>query len=890
MKTASSHVDKRFLEEIATASSDGLIGFDAEGDIVFANRAAEEWLGYPDGALLDRSIDEFVAGEHAVTLDRLTQRARQADEATASCVLLDRRGRENPVSLTLRLATDDDQRRFIAVVHKQPTAGDEQVEHEQLLRQRSAAIEAANDGMAITDEDGIFVYSNDAHASLFGYDDAPTIVGRSWKQLFTDADVERFEAEVLPTVAEHGSWRGDATGYRKDGSTFPIELALSSLGDGIVCVVRDATEQIARQRQLESLTDGLRELLTADDPESVGRLTLEAVETVLEFEIACVRLFNPDTNRLDCTVLTDAAASLLETRAAYDLEATLAGQAFREGATVSNRLSSTETTETEEAGFGNDDVEEYSSLHVPIGTDGVLTILAETAEELDDRAVQLAEMLAVNARTAIGRAERIRLLEAHEQELCAQRDQLETHNQINTLIQEIGRRLIEASTREELEETICEQLVASELYHSAWIGEIETSTDRLTTQVGYGITDSDLEAINEMSIGSIGHGTVERMLESGSVEVVRSYELRGKGMERRVIVADSGAGTGVASESESESESVPEPDPNPNPDPNTNPNQTPDTAANILSTAAIPLTYGDRLLGVLVVNGTGDSIFGEETVTGFESLGRVTGFAINAIRNRLLLLADSVIELEFRITDPTLFSLAVATELDCECWFERSVPVEGGKILTYYTITGSDPASVLEVASGAPQVSDARVITERTSDRTGSSNEDRSSAVTENENGTGTEPTQQLVLQTASTNSLAHVALESGTTVRDVVASANEARVVIEAPQTADVRAIVSLFDAEFDGVELTAKRERDRSVETVAEFRQAVDTALTEKQRAALESAYAAGYYDWPRAITAEELAASMGISSSTLHQHLRKGIWSVLWAFLDGDDTHEN
>ncbi|OIB57559.1 bacterio-opsin activator domain-containing protein [Natrialba sp. SSL1] len=889
MNTASSRVDERFLEEIATASSDALIGFDAEGAIVFANRAAGEWLGYPDGALLDRAIEEFVAGEHAATLDRLRQRARQTGEATASCLLLDRRGREHPVSLTLRLATDDDQR-FIAVVHRHATAADEQAAHEQLIRQRSAAIDAANDGMAITDDDGSIVYSNDVHATLFGYDEAAAIVGHSWKRLFTDHEVERFEADVLPIVAEHGSWRGDATGSREDGSTIPIELTLSALDDGIVCVVRDATERIARQRQLETLTDGLRELLTADDPESVARLTAKAVETVLEFDIACVRLFDSDTNRLECTALTDAASDLLETRTAYNLEATLAGHAFREGETVVNRQAGVAEGENGAADVGNE--YGYPSLHVPIGGDGVVTILAENGPDLDGRVVQLAEMLAVNARTAIGRAERIRLLEAHERELRAQRDQLETHNQINTLIQEIGRRLIEASTREELEETICERLVASELYHSAWIGEIEASTDRLTTRVGYGITDSDLEAINEMSVASIGHGTVDRLLESRAVEVVRSYEVPseggeiGTGMEMetgigmgkdrgRLESADTDAGTGTTSKS-SRSDSDP----------------APEIATDVVSTAAIPLMYGDRLLGVLVVNGTGDRIFGEETVTGFESLGRVTGFAINAIRNRLLLLADSVVELEFRIADPSLFPLAVASELDCECRFERSVPVEGGKILTYYTITGSDPAAVLEVAAAAPQIADARVISERRSDGsgtdTGSPDEDRTTANHTTESDT--EPTRQLVVQTVATNSLAHVALDSGAAVRDAVASADEARITLEAPQTADVRTVVSLFDAEFDGVELTAKRERDRSVETAAEFHQTVDATLTEKQRAALESAYAAGYYDWPRAITAEELAASMGISSSTLHQHLRKGIWSVLWAFLDGDESHEN
>lgn len=79
------------------------------------------------------------------------------------------------------------------------------------------------------------------------------------------------------------------------------------------------------------------------------------------------------------------------------------------------------------------------------------------------------------------------------------------------------------------------------------------------------------------------------------------------------------------------------------------------------------------------------------------------------------------------------------------------------------------------------------------------------------------------------------------------------------------------------------AKRELDQSIQTADEFRQSVEGGLTEKQRSAIESAYASGYYDWPRAITAEELSNSMGISSSTLHQHLRKGIYTLLSTYFE-------
>lgn len=49
------------------------------------------------------------------------------------------------------------------------------------------------------------------------------------------------------------------------------------------------------------------------------------------------------------------------------------------------------------------------------------------------------------------------------------------------------------------------------------------------------------------------------------------------------------------------------------------------------------------------------------------------------------------------------------------------------------------------------------------------------------------------------------------------------------------------------------------------------VEDVLTDRQYAVLTTAYYAGYFDWPRGNTAEEIADSLDISSATFHQHIR-------------------
>jgi predicted DNA binding protein len=72
-------------------------------------------------------------------------------------------------------------------------------------------------------------------------------------------------------------------------------------------------------------------------------------------------------------------------------------------------------------------------------------------------------------------------------------------------------------------------------------------------------------------------------------------------------------------------------------------------------------------------------------------------------------------------------------------------------------------------------------------------------------------------------------------------------------------------------------------------EFKTGGDSPLTDRQREVVTEALARGYYDWPRALTNQELAEELGISRATLHEHLRKAEYALLSAALaDGRKTN--
>jgi PAS domain S-box-containing protein len=129
-------------------------------------------------------------------------------------------------------------------------------------KRTQGALETSSDGIAILDAEGKYVTVNPAHAEVYGYDDPDRLVGESWQVCYTDAERDRLETGVMPQVGAGEPWRGEATGKRADGSTFPQELTLTPMDDGgLVCIVRDITERREQDRQLREQKRRLRSII-----------------------------------------------------------------------------------------------------------------------------------------------------------------------------------------------------------------------------------------------------------------------------------------------------------------------------------------------------------------------------------------------------------------------------------------------------------------------------------------------------------------------------------------------------------------------------------------------------------------------------------------------------
>ncbi len=108
-----------------------------------------------------------------------------------------------------------------------------------------------------------------------------------------------------------------------------------------------------------------------------------------------------------------------------------------------------------------------------------------------------------------------------------------------------------------------------------------------------------------------------------------------------------------------------------------------------------------------------------------------------------------------------------------------------------------------------------------------------------------------------------------GVVVESTTIEADAAVVSFKLPTRADLRPTVDSLQTAFGEVSVRAVSKRD--VDSTGDNNSLVTDNLTEKQRAALKTAYYNGYFEQPRQSSATEVAEVLGVSHPTFLHHLR-------------------
>lgn len=114
---------------------------------------------------------------------------------------------------------------------------------ESRLLKMNIAVQEAMDGIAVLNDKSEYIYINEAHVKMFGYNNPEDFLGNTWHMLYDNDEIARIEKNIFPIIAKNGRWAGETKGKSKNGKILYQEITLTALPDGgLVCICRDRTE------------------------------------------------------------------------------------------------------------------------------------------------------------------------------------------------------------------------------------------------------------------------------------------------------------------------------------------------------------------------------------------------------------------------------------------------------------------------------------------------------------------------------------------------------------------------------------------------------------------------------------------------------------------------
>lgn len=274
---------QRISELIARTTTDAIVCADAHSRITFWNRAAETLFGWQADEAVGQTLDLIIPARHQKGHHDGVARLRgngpiKLVGKTVEVPAQSKCGTEFPVELSLAMWPAEGDisgppAGFAAIIRDVSARKRSEAERaatEARLARQIAAVEASDDGIAITDPEGRFIFMNRAHAQMFGHDDPAPLIGQEWSVLYDEVEARRIEQEAMPILFQEGQWRGETQGRRRDNSLVEQEIALSlSPEGGIVCVTRNISERRWMEREKARLRE---QLMLAQRQEVVGQL------------------------------------------------------------------------------------------------------------------------------------------------------------------------------------------------------------------------------------------------------------------------------------------------------------------------------------------------------------------------------------------------------------------------------------------------------------------------------------------------------------------------------------------------------------------------------------------------------------------------------------------
>ncbi|GAB3677785.1 PAS domain S-box protein [Halopiger thermotolerans] len=265
------------------------------------------------------------------------------------------------------------------------------------------------------------------------------------------------------------------------------------------------------------------------------------------------------------------------------------------------------------------------------------------------------------------------------------------------------------------------------------------------------------------------------------------------------------------------------------------------------SAVAVPLEFEEYGYGVLAVYADEPDAFTDLERTVFAELGEGIANAINAVQTREALHSESVVELTLELAEADDVLSRLARQAGTRVTYEGLSTGSDEETHLFFEVEGDgdDVDAVRDALEGLVAVDDYRVI--------------------------GDPDGGRLFEATVAGDVLASQLVRHGASPRSIDADGERTVVTVDVPTGTDVREFVEMLAEQHAGVELRSQRHVQRETHTRRELVASLLEPLTERQLEVLRTAYFAGFFEWPRESTGEEVAELLGVTQPTVNRHLR-------------------
>jgi HTH-type transcriptional regulator, bacterioopsin transcriptional activator and related proteins len=278
------------------------------------------------------------------------------------------------------------------------------------------------------------------------------------------------------------------------------------------------------------------------------------------------------------------------------------------------------------------------------------------------------------------------------------------------------------------------------------------------------------------------------------------------------------------------------------------------------SAAAVPIAHDGGLYGVIGVTSATRRAFTHEVREGFSQLGNVLGHAIAALERKRALMGDELIELEYTI-DHTVELSDGPDMTDQYVSFERVVQISDDQFLEYGVTAAETFPNVERLVDCISHWESVAVLNESSG-----------------------EVSFEL---TITSPPMITVVTSHGGYVESAAIDGSHYFATIHLPESTDVRAVTEAIQKIYPSATNVARRQVTPSNESIAQIQDHLYGTLTDRQRTVLETAYYAGFFEWPRNSSGEEIAETLGITPATFHEHLRAAQQKIVAAVVNEPDT---